>query len=100
MGRGPAALRAHHKFGRKIDENEALSVTNDLLRILENQLEQDPWLIGDKITIADIALYPYIALAHEGKIDLKPYEKIRAWLKRIESLPGYVSMEGIELQGV
>ncbi|MCG6168105.1 glutathione S-transferase family protein [Leptospira sanjuanensis] len=100
VGRGPAALRAHHKFGRKIDENEALSVTNDLLRILENQLEQDPWLIGDKITIADIALYPYIALAHEGKIDLKPYEKIRAWLKRIESLPGYVSMEGIELQGV
>lgn len=98
VGRGPAALRAHYKFGRKINVEEATSVANDLLKILENQLKETSWLSGDTITIADVALYPYIALAPEGNIDLKPYTNIRAWLKRIEALPGFVTMVGITLQ--
>lgn len=98
VGRGPAALRAHYKFGRKINVEEATSVANDLLKILENLLKESSWLSGDTITIADVALYPYIALAPEGNIDLKPYTNIRAWLKRIEALPGFVTMVGITLQ--
>lgn len=96
VSRGPAALRAHHKFGRTINLEDATSVTSNLLKILEDQLKHGPWLIGNKITIADIAIYPYIALAHEGKVDLTPFPKILDWLKRIEKLPGFVSMDGIE----
>ncbi|TGL95164.1 glutathione S-transferase [Leptospira barantonii] len=100
VGRGPAALRAHYKFGRPINLEEATSITNDLLKILENQFTESLWLVGNKITIADVALYPYIALANEGNVDLKPYTNIRAWLKRIEELPGFVTMVGITLQNV
>lgn len=96
--RGPAALRTHYRFGKTIQVDEAAMITNQLLNLMENHLTQNPWLAAERPTIADLAMYPYIALANEGNVDLKPFEKIRDWLKRIESLPGYVSMPGIELQ--
>ena len=45
--------------------------------------------------IADIACYPYVALAPEGGIELAPYPAVSAWLKRIRALPGHVGMPGI-----
>ncbi|MBM9502240.1 glutathione S-transferase N-terminal domain-containing protein [Leptospira sp. 201903071] len=98
VARGPAALRSHYKFGRPLNLEEATAISNQLLHLLEIHLEKNFWLVDKKPTIADLAMYPYIALAPEAKIDLKPYDKIRQWLQRVESLPGYVSMPGIELQ--
>jgi glutathione S-transferase len=43
-------------------------------------------------TIADIAIYSYTAHAPEGGVSLEPYGNIRAWLARIEALPGFVAM--------
>ncbi|WP_241547910.1 glutathione S-transferase family protein [Leptospira stimsonii] len=96
--RGPAALRAHYRFGRSIPVEEAVYITNQLLSLLEDHLKKHPWLAAEKVTIADLAMYPYIALASEGKIDVRPFPNVCDWLKRIEDLPGYVSMPGIELQ--
>lgn len=96
--RGPAALRTHYRFGKTIQIDEAEMITNQLLNFLENHLTQNLWLAAERPTIADLAMYPYVALANEGRVDLKPFEKTRDWLKRIESLPGYVSMPGIQLQ--
>ncbi|MDR3391257.1 MAG: glutathione S-transferase [Sulfuriferula sp.] len=95
IARGPALLRAHHKFGRDINLADAEQTTANLLAILQAQLAGQQWLAGDRISIADIAVYPYIALAPEGNIDLQPYPAITGWLARIQSLEGYTGMPGM-----
>ncbi|MCX7208600.1 MAG: glutathione S-transferase family protein [Proteobacteria bacterium] len=94
--RGPNALRLHHKWGRAINLVEAETITEQLLTVLNQHLAASTWLAAAHITIADIALYPYIALASEGKVDLHRFPAIVAWMKQIQSLHGYVSMAGID----
>lgn len=62
---------------------------HDALRVLEIGLNAGPWLVGESATIADIMLYGYTHVAHEGGFDLSAYPNIRAWLKRFEGIPGY-----------
>lgn len=95
VARGPNALRLHHKFGRLINPVEAEQVTEALLNIMEEHLSHHDWIALDIPTIADVALYPYIALAHEGKVDLSRFSSVVAWLARFKALPGYVSMPGM-----
>lgn len=95
VARGPNALRLHYKFGRAINVDEAAAITNNLLTVLNQRLEHHDWLATDTITIADIAIYPYIALANEGNVDLTPFLYIENWLGRIEMLNWYVAMPGI-----
>jgi len=54
------------------------------------------WLELDRPTIADIAVFPFVALAGDGGIDLAPYPHVRAWIARIQALPGYVPMKGLD----
>ncbi len=97
MQNGPARLRVHHKLGRPIDIKHATDITTKLLNIINGHLADKKWLVADKLSIADIAIYPYLALAHEGQIDISPYQNITEWLARFEALPDYVSMPGINL---
>jgi glutathione S-transferase len=91
----PNRLRLHYKFGRDINIEESRQISIRLLKILQARLEMHPYLASDQITIADIAVYPYVALAPEGRIDLSPYSAVTAWLSRIQALPGYVAMPGM-----
>jgi len=93
--RGPNALRLNHKFGRLINPVEAEQITETLLGVMEEHLSNHDWIALNRPTIADIALYPYIALAHEGKVDLSHFSSVVAWLTRFKALPGYVSMPGM-----
>lgn len=97
MQNGPVRLRVHHKLGRPIDVKHATDITTKLLKIINGHLADKKWLVADKLSIADIAIYPYLALAHEGQIDISPYQNITEWLARFEALPDYVSMPGINL---
>lgn len=92
---GPARLRVHYKFGRAIDFKQAIDTSNKVLRIIDSHLSQRIWLVGNEPTIADIAIYPYLALAHEGHIDMSSYENIQSWKTRFESLPNFQAMPGI-----
>jgi glutathione S-transferase len=92
---GPNRLRLHHKFGRAINLNESTKTTESLLQLLEDRLKKHLFLAADHTTIADIAVYPYIALAPEGNIELSCYPTVTAWLSRIQALPGYVRMPGM-----
>lgn len=92
---GPNRLRLHFKFGRTINLDESRQITSNLLNILQQRLDSHSWLVADQLTIADIAVYPYIALLPEGKIDLEPYPAVIAWINRIQALPGYVGMPGM-----
>ena len=100
VARGPNMLRLHYKFGRAINVEEATAVTHSLLVVLNQHLEHHDWLATNTITIADIAIYPYIALANEGNIDLTPFLYIENWLGRIEMLSWFVAMPGIQLRKI
>lgn len=63
------------------------------LSIMEKQLNQSDYLVGDKLTIADISLYAYTHVADEGGFDLTRYPAIMAWLERVRAQPNYVGME-------
>lgn len=62
------------------------------LDVMEQQLQRTPYLVGEQYSIADIALYAYTHVAHEGGFELEAYPAIRAWLARVASHPRHVGM--------
>lgn len=90
---GPAAARLVNVFGAGLDHETAINTAHALFSKLDGHLQSHQWLATDKPTIADIANYAYIAHAPEGDVSLENYANIRAWLQRIEELPGFVPMQ-------
>ncbi|HEX5356165.1 MAG TPA: glutathione S-transferase family protein, partial [Aquabacterium sp.] len=62
VSRGPGALRLHHLFGRPLDVPAAEKLSAELLAVLNDHLSHGEWLVGHQISIADLAMYSYIAL--------------------------------------
>lgn len=60
------------------------------LAALDEHLDGRVFLVGDRYSIADISLYAYTHVAHEGGFDLGRYASTRAWLARVEEQPGYI----------
>jgi glutathione S-transferase len=89
---GPAAARVVAVFGLPKDATEAISRAHDLLRTMEGELAQRPFLTGATPTLADIANHTYVAHAPEGNVSLADFPHVREWLARIEALPGFVPM--------
>src|SRR3546814_8441853 len=69
-----------------------IGVQTCALPILDAELRGRPFICGKTPTVADMAAYAYIAHAPEGGISLEPYPNIRAWLKNVEALPGFIPM--------
>jgi glutathione S-transferase len=89
---GPCAARLVTVFGAPRDLPTAQQIAADLFQVLNDELRDKPFAIGQTPTIADIAAHSYIAHAPEGGISLEPYPNLRAWLKRVEALPRFVPM--------
>jgi len=92
-----AVARFIVKFqGREQQESERLEVLRqkggEALGVMEQTLTAQQFMVGDRFSIADIALYAYTHVAEEGGVDLSPWPGVRGWLKRVESTPGYRSM--------
>ncbi|MGK9064087.1 glutathione S-transferase family protein [Stutzerimonas chloritidismutans] len=62
------------------------------LDVMEQQLARTPYLVGDRYSVADVALYAYTHVADEGGFNLAGYPAIRAWLRRVASHPRHVGM--------
>ncbi len=60
------------------------------LDAMERHLSGNEYFVGERFTIADIALYAYTHVAPEGGFDLEPYPAVRAWLDRVSAQPGIV----------
>jgi glutathione S-transferase len=60
------------------------------LGVMENHLAKREFFVGERYTIADIALYAYTHVADEGGFDLAPYPAVRAWLERVRAQPGHI----------
>lgn len=95
VARGPNDARLHDKFGFKLDASAALEKAKRIFGLMESHLAKNDWLALDRPTIADIACMPYMALSHEGGLSLEPYPAIRAWIRRIKALPGFITMPAL-----
>jgi glutathione S-transferase len=92
LASGPNAARLAKVFGVTLDHARAVAIATELFAVLERHLATRRFLVDDAPTIADVAVYTYTAAAPEGGIALEPYRHVRAWLARIEALPGFVPM--------
>ena len=77
----PAALAAKQAAGHRA------------LDAMEAHLKERRYLVGDRMSIADISLYAYTHVADEGGFELSRYPAIRAWLARVASEPGHVTID-------
>lgn len=90
---GPATARLITVFGAPYDAESTIARSHALLQVVEQELTNSPFLAGNTATLADVAGYTYIAHAPEGNVSLADYPQVRAWLARIEALPGFVPMQ-------
>ncbi|EDT40552.1 glutathione S-transferase family protein [Burkholderia ambifaria] len=89
---GPAAARLVTVFSASLDHDAAKRTAAKILAVIDGELAGKPFAAGAQPTIADIAAYTYIAHAPEGGVSLESYPHVRAWLARVEALPGFVGM--------
>jgi glutathione S-transferase len=78
-------------FADRIEERQAAG--HRALAAMEAHLDGRELLVGDSLTIADIALYAYTHVAHEGGFELGRYPAVRAWLDRVSAEPGHVAID-------
>jgi glutathione S-transferase len=89
-----AVVRAWHHFGW-IEKNRAqleakVAGGYAALGVMEAHLAARRFFVGERYSIADIALYAYTHVAPEGKFDLAPYPAVRAWLERVRAQPRHI----------
>jgi glutathione S-transferase len=77
---------------RRADYDGKQTGGHKALKVMEEQLSKTPYLVGDELTIADISLYGYSHVAHEGGFELTAYPSIKQWLERIQAHPKYLAM--------
>ncbi len=90
---GVATARRIKVFNAPQDIAPAQQIGQDFLSVVDGVLAQRPYLVGDNLTLADLACYSYIAHAPEGGIDLVPFAHITHWLSGIEALPFFTPMQ-------
>jgi glutathione S-transferase len=89
---GPAAAQAAALFNMYADPATTKALSARLLGLLEDRLAKHDYLAAERPTLADIACYAYVAHAPEGGVSLAGRPSVRAWLERIEALPGFEPM--------
>ncbi|KXF75690.1 glutathione S-transferase [Paramesorhizobium deserti] len=87
---GPAAARLITLFGARFNPEEVIGRAHAILNILDAELQERDWIAADHPTIADVALYSYIARAPEGNVDISAHLNVGNWLMRMEGLPGFL----------
>jgi glutathione S-transferase len=90
-----AAARRHFMFNSPLEIEPVHQKADQLLKMFDQHLQERSWLEFERPTIADIACFPYIGLAADGKISLEAYPHVVAWCDRIKQLPGYIGMPGL-----
>lgn len=98
--RTASAARLHDAMAYPFDIEDCRAGAHRIFGFAEDyladaEIEGREWLCGTGPTIADIACFPYVALAPEGGISLDNYPALRRWIDRIRHLPGFIGMAGI-----
>jgi glutathione S-transferase len=91
---GPNRARLIRKMGASYNWEEAQAAATRLFTFLNDHLDGRDWLVSDEVTLADVACYSYVAVAHEGDLDIAPYPNISAWCTNMRALPNFIEMPG------
>jgi glutathione S-transferase len=83
-------LAADHS--RRAELPDRLAKGRAALAVMDEHLKSRSFFVAERYTIADIALYAYTHVAHEGGHDLALYANVRSWLVRVAAQPGNVSI--------
>lgn len=81
-------------FNRQLLEQKH-KAGNEALAVMDRHLSTRTFMVGERYSIADIALYAYTHEAHEGGFDLSLYPHVQAWLDRVSGQPGHVTIEQV-----
>ncbi|MBM3491636.1 MAG: glutathione S-transferase family protein [Alphaproteobacteria bacterium] len=81
-------LGGRAKWTGKIEEK--IERGHQALAVMESHLRERAYFVGERYSIADIALYAYTHVAEEGEFDLSRYPAVRRWLDRVAGQPGHV----------
>ena len=92
VANGTAAARLVTLFGAGLDHAKAKEIAHVFLSELNTTLEGLNFLVAGRPTIADVAIYSYVAHAPEGGVALDGYPNVRAWIARVEALPKFIGM--------
>jgi glutathione S-transferase len=95
IANGLQASRLFYIADEGINIEAAQNEGRRVLAILDRRLTERRWLCLDRPTIADLACFPYVGLAREGKLPLDEHPHVIAWIERIVGLKGYLSMAGL-----
>lgn len=85
-----SVLKAGEEHRKQLEEKRPRGYA--ALGVMEDHLQKNPFFVDGRYSIADIALYAYTHVAHEGGFELDTYPAIQAWLERIEQMKGYISI--------
>jgi glutathione S-transferase len=72
-----------------------LAEGRDVLAVLDAHLATRSFLVEERFTIADIALFAYTHCAEQGRFDLTPYASLRAWFDRIRAQRGFLPIDQV-----
>jgi len=86
---GEAGLSAEQQ--RQIPARRAAG--DAALTLMDKHLAANDWFVGNRVTLADIALYAYTHVADEGGFDMARWPALGRWLQRMTTLPGYIPMD-------
>jgi glutathione S-transferase len=87
--------RLHFLLKVPVDLQTVQDKAHHALKVIDDHLQSRDWLELGRPTLADLACFPYIGLAGEGKISLAKYVNVQNWISRIKALPGFVAMPGL-----
>ena len=85
----------HHLLGAPVALEQANANATRSLDLLESHLATRTFLEYGRATVADLACFPLVGLAPEGKLSLAGFPAVRGWIERIKALPFYVEMPGL-----
>lgn len=94
---GPGTARLINVFNSPADPVVAKATAEKALIKLEQQLIGQDFLVANTISLADFAIYTYVAHAPEGDVSLEAYPNVRRWLANIESLEGFIPMQATKV---
>lgn len=91
---GLNAARLVKLFGFPLNLETAQERGKAHLEKLESHFSENEWLAAGRLTIADIAMYPYVKMAEDGEVSLDGFNNVKRWLASFEAHSCYVGLEG------
>ncbi len=85
-------LKKEHEYPEVLRRMRARG--NWALNVMDQHLSSEPYFVGGRYTVADIALYAYTHVAEEGGFDLARYPAVGRWLARVRALPRHIPLLG------